>query len=122
MKDGTLTFDEKAEKAYPQIKSVSHVHTAGNSSGIVDGAGAVLLASPDYAKAHGWKPRARILATATCGAEPVIMLTAPVPATERCLKKAKMTIGDRRSRRDQRSLRIGPAQSHAGSPHPARLG
>jgi len=94
MKDGTLTFDEKAEKAYPRIKSVSHVHTAGNSSGIVDGAGAVLLASPDYAKAHGWKPRARILATATCGAEPVIMLTAPVPATERCLKKAKMTIGD----------------------------
>jgi acetyl-CoA C-acetyltransferase len=94
MKDGTLTFDEKAAKTYPQIKSVSHVHTAGNSSGIVDGAGAVLLASPDYAKAHGWKPRARILATATCGAEPVIMLTAPVPATERCLKKARMTIGD----------------------------
>jgi acetyl-CoA C-acetyltransferase len=94
MKDGTMTFDEKAVKAYPQIESVSHVHTAGNSSGIVDGAGAVLLASPDYAKAHGWKPRARIIATATCGAEPVIMLTAPVPATERCLKKAKMTIGD----------------------------
>ncbi|MET0152974.1 MAG: acetyl-CoA C-acetyltransferase [Candidatus Binatia bacterium] len=94
MKDGTMTFDEKAVKAYPQIESVSHVHTAGNSSGIVDGAGAVLLASPDYAKAHGWKPRARIVATATCGAEPVIMLTAPVPATERCLKKAKMTIGD----------------------------
>ncbi len=94
MKDGTMTFDEKAAKTYPQIKSVSHVHTAGNSSGIVDGAGAVLLASPDYAKAHGWKPRARILATATCGAEPVIMLTAPVPATERCLKKAKMAIGD----------------------------
>jgi acetyl-CoA C-acetyltransferase len=94
MKDGTMTFDEKAVKAYPQMKSVSHVHTAGNSSGIVDGAGAVLLASPDYAKAQGWKPRARIVATATCGAEPVIMLTAPVPATERCLKKAKMTIGD----------------------------
>jgi acetyl-CoA C-acetyltransferase len=94
MKDGPLTFDEKARKAYPQIESVNHVHTAGNSSGIVDGAAAVLLSSPDYAKAQGWKPRAQILATATCGAEPVIMLTAPVPATERCLKKAKMTVSD----------------------------
>jgi len=94
MKDGALSFDEKAKKAYPQIDRVSHVHTPGNSSGIVDGAAAVLLASPDYARAHGWKPRARIVATATCGAEPVIMLTAPVPATERCLKKARMTIGD----------------------------
>jgi acetyl-CoA C-acetyltransferase len=73
---------------------VKHVHTAGNSSGIVDGAAAVLIASPDYAKAHGWKPRARIRAMATAGAEPVIMLTAPVPATKRCLEKAKMTIGD----------------------------
>jgi acetyl-CoA C-acetyltransferase len=94
MKDGALTFDEKAKKAYPQIDRVSHVHTPGNSSGIVDGAAVVLLASPDYARAHGWKPRARIVATATCGAEPVIMLTAPVPATERCLKKARMKIGD----------------------------
>jgi acetyl-CoA C-acetyltransferase len=94
MKDGPLTFDEKAKTRYPQVDSVNHVHTAGNSSGIVDGSGAVLLASPGYARARGWKPRARILATATCGAEPVIMLTAPVPATERCLKKAKMTAGD----------------------------
>jgi acetyl-CoA C-acetyltransferase len=94
MKDGTLTFDEKAKQRYPQIEAVQHVHTAGNSSGIVDGASAVLLASPDYAKAKGWKPRARIVATATCGAEPVIMLTAPVPASERCLKKAGMTIDD----------------------------
>ena len=94
MKDGSLTFDEKAKKVYPQIENVNHVHTPGNSSGIVDGAAAVLLASPDYAQAQGWKPRARILATATCGAEPVIMLTAPIPATERCLKKAKMTVAD----------------------------
>ncbi len=94
MKDGTQTFDEKAKMVYPQIDHVEHVHTAGNSSGIVDGAAAVLLASPDYAKAQGWKPRARIVATATCGAEPVIMLTAPVPATRRCLQKAKMTISD----------------------------
>jgi len=94
MKDGNETFDEKAKRVYPKIDRVQHVHTAGNSSGIVDGAAAVLLASPDYAKARGWKPRARILATATCGAEPVIMLTAPTPATERCLKKAKMTASD----------------------------
>jgi acetyl-CoA C-acetyltransferase len=94
MKDGPLTFDQKAKQRYPQIEFVNHVHTAGNSSGIVDGAAVVLLASPDYAKAHGWKPRARILATATYGDEPVIMLTAPVPATKRCLKKAGMTVSD----------------------------
>ena len=94
MKDGPLTFDQKAKQRYPQIEFVNHVHTAGNSSGIVDGASVVLLASPDYAKAHGWKPRARIIATATYGDEPVIMLTAPVPATRRCLKKAGMTVED----------------------------
>ncbi len=94
MKDGPLTFDQKAKQRYPQIEFVNHVHTAGNSSGIVDGAGVVLLASPEYAKAHGWKPRARIIATATYGDEPIIMLTAPVPATKRCLKKAGMTVKD----------------------------
>jgi acetyl-CoA C-acetyltransferase len=73
---------------------VRHVHHAGNSSGIVDGASAVLLASPEFAKAHDLRPRARILQTATAGDEPVIMLTAPVPATERCLAKAGMTIKD----------------------------
>jgi len=93
-KGDQLSFDEKARKVYPQVQSIEHVHTAGNSSGIVDGAAAVLIASPDYARAHGLKPRARVRAMATHGAEPVIMLTAPVPATERCLKKAKMTIKD----------------------------
>lgn len=94
MKDGPLTFDEKAKSVYPQIAEVDHVHTAGNSSGIVDGAGAVLIASPEFARSRGWKPRAKIVATATCGAEPVIMLTAPVPATERCLRKAGMAATD----------------------------
>jgi acetyl-CoA C-acetyltransferase len=93
-KGDTLTFDEKARKVYPQIDGVSHVHHAGNSSGIVDGASAVLLASPEYARAHGLKPRARLLQTATAGDEPVIMLTAPVPATERCVAKAGMTMKD----------------------------
>lgn len=94
MKDGPLTFDQKAKTRYPQIESVDHVHTAGNSSGIVDGAGVVLLASPEYAKSRGWKPRARIIATATYGDEPIIMLTAPVPATRRALKKAGMSVKD----------------------------
>jgi acetyl-CoA C-acetyltransferase len=94
MKDGPLTFDQKAKQRYPQVESINHVHTAGNSSGIVDGAAAVLIASPDYARARGWKPRARIIATATYGDEPVIMLTAPVPATRRCLKKAGMSVND----------------------------
>jgi acetyl-CoA C-acetyltransferase len=93
-KGDELSFDEKAKKVYPQIDGVSHVHHAGNSSGIVDGASAVLLASPEYARAHGLKPRARILQTATAGDEPVIMLTAPVPATRRCLEKAGMTMDD----------------------------
>jgi acetyl-CoA C-acetyltransferase len=93
-KGDTLSFDEKARQAYPEVAKIEHVHHAGNSSGIVDGAAAVLIASPDYAKAHGLKPRARVRAMATHGAEPVIMLTAPVPATERCLKKAGMTIKD----------------------------
>ena len=79
---------------YTNVKSIPHVHHAGNWSGIVDGASALLLASPDYAKAHGLKPRARVVATATAGDEPIIILTAPVPATRRVLKKAGMTIKD----------------------------
>ena len=93
-KGDQLTFDEKARKVYPQVARIDHVHTAGNSSGIVDGAAAVLISSPAYARSHGLKARARVRAIATHGAEPVIMLTAPVPATERCLKKAGMTIKD----------------------------
>ncbi len=93
-KGDTRSFDARAKARYPQIDGVRHVHHAGNSSGIVDGAAAVLLASPEYAKAQGWKPRARIIATATAGDEPVIMLTAPVPATRRCLAKAGMSMKD----------------------------
>ena len=88
------TFDQICKAVYPQINGVNHVHHAGNSSGVVDGASAMLLASPEYAKAHGLKPRARIRMTATAGAEPVIMLTAPAPAAEICLRKAGMTKKD----------------------------
>jgi len=93
-KGDELTFDQKAKSVYPDVAEIDHIHTAGNSSGIVDGAAAILIASPDYAKSHGLKPRARVRAMATHGAEPVIMLTAPVPATRRCLEKAGMTIKD----------------------------
>lgn len=88
------TFDEICKDVYPQIDHVEHVHHGGNSSGVVDGASAVLVASPEYATAHGLKPRARIVKTATAGAEPVIMLTAPGPAAELCLKKAGMSKSD----------------------------
>ena len=88
------TFDQIALARYPEVKELRHLHTAGNSSGIVDGAAVVLLASGDYAKAHGLRPRARVRAVATAGAEPVIMLTAPAPASERALRKAGMEARD----------------------------
>ena len=88
------TLDQLAMQRYPHVKSIQHVHTAGNSSGIVDGAGALLLASEDYVKANGLKPRAKIRAMATIGDEPVIMLTAPAPASEKALKLAGMTAKD----------------------------
>ncbi len=87
----TRSYDEICKAVYPQIDHVEHVHHAGNSSGVVDGASALLLASPEYAKSHGLKPRGRIVMTATAGTEPVIMLTAPAPASELALKKAGMS-------------------------------
>ena len=89
-----LSLDQTALLAYPQVGKINHVHHAGNSSGVVDGAAAVLVTSPDYARAHGMKPRARIIMTAVAGTDPVIMLTAPGPAAERCVQKAGMTFND----------------------------
>jgi acetyl-CoA C-acetyltransferase len=88
------TLDELALKRYPDTERIDHVHTAGNSSGIVDGAAVVLLGSSEWGGKAGQKPRARIRAMATAGAEPLIMLTAPAPASERALKKAGMTVKD----------------------------
>lgn len=88
------TLDELALKRYPQVKRIEHVHTAGNSSGIVDGAAAVLVASREFVKAHGLKPRARVKAVAVHATEPVIMLTAPAPTSLKALKKAGMTVKD----------------------------
>jgi acetyl-CoA C-acetyltransferase len=89
-----LSIDETARIAYPQVSQINHVHHGGNSSGVVDGAAAVLVTSPEYAKAHGLKPRARIIMSAVAGTEPVIMLTAPGPAAKLVLKKAGMTFDD----------------------------
>jgi acetyl-CoA C-acetyltransferase len=89
-----LTIDQTALLAYSHLDGINHVHHAGNSSGVVDGAGAVLVTSPDYARAHGMTPRARIVMSAVAGTEPVIMLTAPGPAAELCLKRAGMTFDD----------------------------
>lgn len=88
------TFDQIAIARYPEVKHLAHVHTAGNSSGIVDGAAAVLLASEEYVHAHGLRPRAKIRALATAGTEPIIMLTAPTPAARKALSLAGMTTRD----------------------------
>ena len=93
-KFGGETFDEMCMRTYPQIDDVDHVHHAGNSSGVVDGASAILVASSDYARANGLTPRARIRMTAAVGSEPVIMLTGPAPAAQRALQKAGMTVDD----------------------------
>jgi acetyl-CoA C-acetyltransferase len=88
------TLDETALLAYPAHSKIEHVHHGGNSSGVVDGASALLVTSSEYAKAHGMKPRARVVMTAVAGTEPVIMLTAPGPAARRCVENAGMSFDD----------------------------
>mgnify|MGYP002403267168 CR=1 FL=1 len=88
------TLDQIALSAYPQAKTVRHVHTAGNSSGIADGAGAVAVASERFVRERGIRPRARIRAMATIGSEPILMLTAPAPASEKVLRMAGMKASD----------------------------
>ena len=85
--DKGTTYRSLILQAYPDLK-IDFKHHAGNSSGVVDGSGAVLLASPDYAKAHGLKPRARVVAMANMGDSPELMLNAPVPAARKVLEKA----------------------------------
>jgi acetyl-CoA C-acetyltransferase len=87
-------FDAVAVQAHPEIEAVNHVHHAGNSSGIVDGAAAVLIGSREAGQAAGLKARARIRAFANIGSEPAIMLTGPVDVTRKVLKKAGMTLDD----------------------------
>ncbi len=87
-------FDKIALMKYPHLERIEHIHHAGNSSGIVDGAAAILLGNKAYGEAHGLKPRARIRGTAKIGTDPTIMLTGPVPVTQKILREAGMTIGD----------------------------
>ncbi|MEZ4366428.1 MAG: acetyl-CoA C-acetyltransferase [Kofleriaceae bacterium] len=94
MGPGGATLDAMALKVYPDTKAIDHVHTAGNSSGIVDGAAVVLMGSKAWGEKAGQKPRARIRAMATAGAEPVIMLTAPAPASAKALARAGMKATD----------------------------
>jgi acetyl-CoA C-acetyltransferase len=91
---GEAGYDAVALGKYPALTSIEHVHTAGNSSGIVDGAAVVLVGSRAAGEALGLQPRARIRATAVVGDEPTIMLTGPAPATQRALQRAAMAIGD----------------------------
>ncbi|MGR3548552.1 MAG: acetyl-CoA C-acetyltransferase, partial [Roseovarius sp.] len=87
-------FDKVALMKYPHLERINHIHHAGNSSGIVDGAAAVLIGNKEFGEQHGLKPRARIRATAKIGTDPTIMLTGPVPVTEKLLTDNGMTIGD----------------------------
>jgi acetyl-CoA C-acetyltransferase len=87
------TFGGLIRQVHPDLK-IEHIHHAGNSSGVVDGAAAVLLASKDYAEKHGLKPRARIVAMANMGDSPTLMLNAPVPAAKKVLAKAGLTVDD----------------------------
>ncbi|MBS0273924.1 MAG: acetyl-CoA C-acetyltransferase [Proteobacteria bacterium] len=91
--DKGTTYGGLIRQVYPELK-IEHIHHAGNSSGVVDGAGAVLLASPDYAKKHGMKPRARVVAMANMGDSPTLMLNAPVPAARKVLEKAGLKLSD----------------------------
>ena len=87
-------FDKIAMMKYPELERINHIHHAGNSSGIVDGAAAVLIGNKEFGEKYGLKPRARIKATAKIGTDPTIMLTGPVPVTEKILKDNGMEIGD----------------------------
>ncbi|MGB4825698.1 MAG: acetyl-CoA C-acetyltransferase [Paracoccaceae bacterium] len=87
-------FDKLALMKYPHLERINHIHHAGNSSGIVDAAAAVLIGNAAFGKAHGLTPRARIRATAKIGTDPTIMLTGPVPVTEKILRDSGMTIAD----------------------------
>ncbi|WP_283967615.1 acetyl-CoA C-acetyltransferase [Tritonibacter sp. AK171] len=87
-------FDAVAKLKYPHLEKVNHIHHAGNSSGIVDGSAALLIGNKEFGERHGLNPRARIKATAKIGTDPTIMLTGPVPVTEKILKETGMKISD----------------------------
>ena len=87
-------FDKIGIMRYPELETINHVHHAGNSSGIADGAAAILIGNKEYGEKNNLKPRAKFRATSRIGTDPTIMLTGPIPATERVLKAAGMDISD----------------------------
>ena len=115
-------FDAVAVQAHPEIEFVEHVHHAGNSSGIVDGAAAVLIGSREAGRAAKLKPRAKIRAFANIGSDPALMLTGPVDVTEKVLKRAKMTLEGHRPDRGERGVRRGGAALPAGVQARSRQG
>ncbi|GFE90633.1 acetyl-CoA C-acetyltransferase [Steroidobacter agaridevorans] len=91
--EGGVTFRQLINRRYPDLK-IEHFHHAGSSSGVVDGAAGLLLASDTYARKHGLKPRARVVATANMGDDPTLMLNGPVPAAKKVLARAGLTVDD----------------------------
>jgi acetyl-CoA C-acetyltransferase len=92
--EGMPGFDKVALMKYPEIDKINHIHHAGNSSGIVDGAAGILIGDQEFGNTRGLKPRAKIRATCKVGTEPTIMLTGPVPATNKILSDSGLKIGD----------------------------
>ena len=91
---GEMGFDGVARERYPQVEQINHIHSPGNSSGIVDGAAAVLIGSKAAGEQFGMKPRARVVATAVVGTDPTIMLTGPAPSARKALKVAGLSVED----------------------------
>ncbi len=91
---GKMGFDAVALSRYPEVAAIEHIHTGGNSSGVVDGASLVMVGSREMGERLGLKPRARVVSAASLGDEPTIMLSAPAPVTEMALKRAGMTLSD----------------------------
>jgi acetyl-CoA C-acetyltransferase len=91
---GSMGFDDTAKLKYPQVEEINHIHHAGNSSGIVDGAALVLIGNEKIGKELSMKPRARIVSVALTSTDPTIMLTGPAPAAKKALEKAGLTIDD----------------------------
>ncbi len=110
-------FDDVALEKYHWVEKIDHVHHAGNSSGIVDGAAIMAVGSEQVGSDLGLTPRARVLATAVSGADPTIMLTGPAPAARKALAKAGLSRGGHRPLRDQRGVRRGGDALHAGPRH-----
>jgi len=91
---GQMGFDDSAKLKYPAVETINHVHHAGNSSGIVDGAALVLIGNEKIGKELGMKPRARVVSVALTSTDPTIMLTGPAPAAKKALEKAGLTADD----------------------------